>query len=166
MCWTLLIKESALGQIRIILIFRCAQIQKAAQPALCTGRSYFAPVKGMLSRTFRALDNVLRITIRLWFGAPRLTTRECSRQSRWQASLPSVLLLIRSALGRTASGFAPLGRLARKIAYAISAPSRRRLIRRTLCPILFHRKRNAYDFSLRCLVKKSMTRPGCSAGYL
>jgi hypothetical protein len=30
----------------------------------------------------------------LWFGALRLITSECSRQSRWQASLPSVLLSV------------------------------------------------------------------------
>jgi hypothetical protein len=38
----------------------------------------------------------LRMIIRRLLGALRLTTRECSSQSRRQASLPPVLLLIRS----------------------------------------------------------------------
>jgi len=39
----------------------------------------------------------LRIPTRLMVGAPRRPSGECSRQSRRQASLPLVLLLIRSA---------------------------------------------------------------------
>jgi hypothetical protein len=38
----------------------------------------------------------LRMIIRRLLGASRLTTSECSSQSRRQASLPPVLLLIRS----------------------------------------------------------------------
>ena len=43
-------------------------------------------------------ENTLRIASRLPFGAKRLITSEYSRQSRRQASLPPVLLLIRSGL--------------------------------------------------------------------
>jgi hypothetical protein len=39
---------------------------------------------------------MLRMIIRRLLGAARLTTSECSRQSRRQASLPPVSLLIRS----------------------------------------------------------------------
>ena len=39
-----------------------------------------------------------RVIIRSLLGAARLTTSECSSQSRRQASLPPVLLLIRSIL--------------------------------------------------------------------
>jgi len=39
----------------------------------------------------------LRIAIHCLSGAPRLPSSECSSQSRRQASLPPVLLLIRSA---------------------------------------------------------------------
>jgi hypothetical protein len=53
------------------------------------------PVNYFLSRP-RAAATTLRMIIRRLLGAARLTTSGCSSQSRRQASLPPVSLLIRS----------------------------------------------------------------------